>query len=250
MRYLGITCPRPTVGVFDLTGCEGCELQLANKEETLGAFLDAVDVVEFREISSATGGALDIALVDGSVSRGDEVERLHAIRRRSRILVSLGSCACFGGVSRLKNEIGTDEANRVVYGDRPRETDRVRPVHEVVEVDLEIPGCPVSKAEVERVVQHLLWDVPYHFPASPVCLECKQRFTSCTFDRGVLCLGPVTRGGCDAPCPAAGIGCWGCRGPARDPNLDAFFAEVRERGFSDREVVERLTFFGGFEDAR
>jgi len=250
MRYLGITCPRPTVGVFDLTGCEGCQLQLANKEETLGAFLDAVDVVEFREISSATGSELDIAFVDGSVSREDEVDRLRAIRLRSRFLVGLGSCACFGGVSRLKNDLDFDEANRAVYGDYPKETARVRALHEVVKVDAEIPGCPVSKAEVERVVRHLLWEVPYHLPAAPVCLECKQRFTSCVFDRSVLCLGPITRGGCEAPCPAAGIGCWGCRGPARDPNLEEFLREVRNRGFSAIEIAERLGFFGGFEGVR
>ena len=250
MRYLGISCARPRVGVFDLTGCQGCELQLANKEETLAAFLDAVEVVEFREISSATAGDLDLALVDGSVSRDDEVERLRVIRARSRTLVSLGSCACFGGVSRLKNELDPAEANRIVYGDQPKRTEPVRPVREVVPVDLEIPGCPVSKAEVERIVQHLLWEVPYHFPAYPVCVECKQRFTSCVFDLGLLCLGPVTRAGCDAPCPAAGIGCWGCRGPARDANLPELLDIARRHGFSEDEIDERLRFFGGFEGLR
>ena len=44
--------------MFDFTGCEGCELQLTNKEETLGAFLDAVEVVNFREASSDEGRRL------------------------------------------------------------------------------------------------------------------------------------------------------------------------------------------------
>ena len=46
MKYLGIDSSRPRVAVFDLTGCEGCQLQLANREETLLAFLAAVDIVE------------------------------------------------------------------------------------------------------------------------------------------------------------------------------------------------------------
>jgi len=117
-------------------------------------------------------------------------------------------------------------------------------------VDLEIPGCPVSKDEVERILQHLVFDVPYHFPVYPVCLECKQRYTVCTFDRGQLCLGPITRGGCNAPCPAGGLGCWGCRGPAADANLDEFLTIASDRGFSDAEVDERLGFFGGFEGVR
>jgi len=55
MRYLGMEPERPRIAVFDFTGCEGCQLQLANKEETLAAFLGAVEIVAFREISSAAG---------------------------------------------------------------------------------------------------------------------------------------------------------------------------------------------------
>ena len=252
MKYLGIEPKRPRIGVFDFTGCEGCELQLANKEETLAAFLGAVEIASFREISSAQDDGIDydIAFVDGSISRADEVARVKRIRERARLVVAMGSCACFGGVSRLKNAYDPALANRVVYGDEPRETLPVRSVKEVVPVDLEIPGCPVSKDEIERIVQHLVFDVPYHFAVYPVCLECKQRYTVCMFDRGQLCLGPITRGGCDAPCPAGGLGCWGCRGPSADPNFEEFLAVAHEDGFSDAEIDERLGFFGGFEGVR
>jgi len=250
MKYLGMESTRPRVAVFEFTGCEGCELQLANKEETHAAFLDAVEIVNFREISSAAEDEYDIAFVDGCISRADEVERLRHIRDRTACLVAMGSCACFGGVNRLKNAYDLERANREVYPDRPVATLPVRSVGEVVPVDLEVPGCPVSKAEVERIVQHLIWDVPYHSPAYPVCLQCKQRYTVCLFERGQLCLGPVTRGGCDAPCPAGGLGCWGCRGPTADLNLDEFLDIARERGFDTEEIEERLSFFGGFEEVR
>jgi coenzyme F420-reducing hydrogenase gamma subunit len=100
---------------------------------------------------------------------------------------------------------------------------------------------------LERVVQHLVWDLPLPSYAYPVCVQCKQRYTVCRFDMGELCLGPITRAGCDAPCPAGGMGCWGCRGPAESPNYDEFFAMTRERGFAEQEINERLGFFGGFE---
>ena len=246
MKYLGIESQRPKIGVFDFTGCEGCELQLANKEETLAAFLSCIDVVCFREISSASAVGFTIALVEGAISREDEVERIQWIREQTEVLVALGSCACFGGVNRLKNAFDLDEANREVYGDQPKPTLPVRAINEVVPVDLEIPGCPVSKTEVERVVQHLIWEVPFRFPAYPVCLECKQRYTTCVFEMGELCLGPITRAGCEAPCPAAGLGCWGCRGPAQEPNIEEFLSVARERGFGEDEIVDRLAFFGGF----
>jgi len=248
MKYLGFSPERPRVAVFDLTGCEGCELQLANKEETLAAFLDAVEVVHFREISSSTSDRYDVALIDGCVSRADEVERLQKIRERAGLVVALGSCACFGGVNRQKNDHDLEAARREVYGDMDIDTAPVRTVREVIDVDLEIPGCPVNKDEVERIVQHLIWDVPYHFPSYPVCLECKQRYTVCSFDKGQLCLGSITRAGCDAPCPAGGLGCWGCRGPTAEANIGEFLAMAKERGFTDEEVAERLHFFGGFEE--
>jgi coenzyme F420-reducing hydrogenase gamma subunit len=247
MKYLGIEPSKPRVAVFDFTGCEGCELQLANKEESLVDFLRAVEIVNFREVSSHTGGPYEIALVDGCISRADEVERLKQIRKQAKVLVALGTCACFGGVSRLKNAYDLEEANREVYGNKPKDTEAIRPVKDVVSVDLEIPGCPVNKAEVERIVQHLIWDVPYHFPAYPVCMECKQRFTVCRFDMGELCLGPITSAGCTAPCPASGLGCWGCRGLSADANFTSFMEITRSRGFGDREIEERLHFFGGFE---
>lgn len=247
MNYLGIETARPRIAVFDFTGCEGCQLQLANREETLTEFLAAVEIVRCRELSSADGGAYDIALVEGAITRNDEVERLRTIRAQARIVVALGACACYGGVARLKNTLDPGELNREVYGEFPRETLPTRSVREVIAVDLEIPGCPVAKAEVERVVQHLIWGISYQFPAYPVCLECKQRFTVCRFEHSQLCLGPVTRGGCEAVCPAGGLGCWGCRGPAADPNYSEFLLMARQRGFTEREIWERLSFFGGLE---
>jgi coenzyme F420-reducing hydrogenase gamma subunit len=250
MRYLGIKPRRPRIGVFDFTGCEGCELQLANKESTLPAFLDAIEVVSFREISSDQGDSYDFALIEGAITREDEVERIRAIRNRAAVVVALGSCACFGGVNRMKNAFDLEDANRKVYGENPKETLPTRSIGEVVKVDLQIPGCPISKDEVERIVQHLVLDVPYSTPKFPVCVECKQRFTSCVFDAGEVCLGPITRAGCGAPCPAAGVGCYGCRGPSAEPNYEEFLNVASERGFADIDVRERMDFFGGFEGLR
>jgi sulfhydrogenase subunit delta len=247
MDYLGIEPSRPKVAVFDFTGCEGCELQLANKEETLAAFLQCLDVVRFREVSSAVGDDYQVALVEGAITRDDEVERLRAIRARARVLVAMGSCACFGGVNRLKNAYDLEEANARVYGDLAKATAPTRALKEVVPVDLEVPGCPVNKLEIERVVQHLMLGVPFQFPVYPVCVDCKHRFTSCLMDRGQLCLGSITRAGCGAPCPAGGLGCWGCRGPADECNLQELIAIAGRRGFSATEIDERLAFFGGFE---
>jgi coenzyme F420-reducing hydrogenase gamma subunit len=250
MKYLGFKATRPRIAVFDFTGCEGCELQLANKEETLVDFIKAVEVVNFREVSSESSDAYDIALIEGAITREDEVERLKRIRKRASVLVALGSCACFGGVNRLKNQYDLDDANLEVYGSMPKDTLLTRAIKEVVSVDLSIPGCPINKSELESIVKCVVLDIPFRFPAYPVCVECKQRFTVCMFELGQLCLGPITRAGCNAPCPASGLGCWGCRGPAEALNMDGFIDAAGSLGFKEREMRERLDMFGGFEGIR
>ena len=250
MEYLGIKQQKPRLAVFDFTSCEGCELQLANKEDSLVDFLMAVEILAFREVSSASSDDYDIALIEGSITRSDEIGRIKKIRERAKVLVALGSCACFGGVNKQKNKMTMEQANKIVYGDSPRETMPAHAIKEIVNVDLEIPGCPVNKDEVERIVRHLVWGVPFKFQVYPVCVECKQRGTICRFEMGEICLGPITRAGCNAPCPAGGLGCWGCRGPAEDPNYKEFFQIASEKGFSDQQVADRLNFYGAFEGVK
>ncbi len=156
MKYLGIDPQKVRVGVFDFTGCEGCELQLANKEDSLLDFLSLLEVVNFREVSSDRGHDYDVALIEGNISRADEIDRLKDIRAKAKVLVAIGSCACFGGVNQQKNRFELDDVVKEVYGEHTVETDKVQRLADVVKVDLEIPGCPVSKAEVERIVVNVV----------------------------------------------------------------------------------------------
>ena len=253
LKYLGMEIEKPRIAIFDFTSCEGCELQLVNLGEKLPDLFRAVEIVDFRVASSAvpeSPGDCDIAFVEGAATRYDEIERLKRIREKAKVLVALGSCACFGGVNRLKNETDLKSANREVYGDRPKETLWVKSAGEIVKMDLEIPGCPVFLPETARILQHLILGVPFAFPVYPVCLDCKQRFSTCLMEQGQLCLGPITRGGCEAPCPASGLGCFGCRGPAADPNYPSFFSVALDRGFSERRIKETMNFFGGFREVR
>jgi sulfhydrogenase subunit delta len=247
--YIGVPVPRPRVAFFELTSCEGCQLQLLNNEANLLDFLALLDIVCFREAMTGGADAYDIAFVEGSVSRDDEIERLREIRQRAKVLVAFGSCACFGGVNQLKNRFGDlDWVNRTVYGDHPRATREVSPLHAFVPVDLEIFGCPVSKEEVERIVTDLVLGKTVRHPEYPVCMECKANENICLFDLGEPCLGPVTRAGCNAWCPNNRAGCWGCRGPAVAANVNQLAEIMRQYGFSLETILDRLECFGGFAE--
>ena len=246
MKYLGIEPQKVRVGVFDFTGCEGCELQLANKETSLLDFLSLLEVVNFREVSSTRGQDYDVALVEGNISRADEVERIKDIRAKAKVLVALGSCACFGGVNQQKNRFELKDVVEEVYGEHTVETDTVKRIAEVVEVDLEIPGCPVSRDEVERIVVNVVTGADIKVPKYPVCVECKQKINTCVVDLGQICLGSVTRAGCDAVCPTGKVGCLGCRGPAEDANYESLKQILMEKGHPEAAIVERMLFYGGF----
>ena len=247
--YLGVPVPRPRVAFFEFTSCEGCQLQLLNNEATLLDFLALLDIVSFREAMTGSADAYDIAFVEGSVSRDDEIERLRDIRQRAKVLVAFGSCACFGGVNQLKNRFNDlDWVNRTVYGDHPQATREVSPLRDFVPVDLEIFGCPVSKEDVERIVTDLVLGKTVRHPEYPVCMECKANENICLFDLGEPCLGPVTRAGCNAWCPNSRMGCWGCRGPAVDANVGQLTEIMRRHGFSDQTILDRLECFGGFNE--
>jgi len=246
--YLGIPIARPRVGFFELSSCEGCQLQIVNNESKLLDFLSLVTVVNFREAMTEKSDEYDIAFVEGSVTRADEIERLALIRKNAKVLVAFGSCACFGGVTQLKNRF-KDPAwvKKQVYGDHPIQTnDTARPLEDFVTVDLKIYGCPVKKEEVEKIVTHVVLGRSIVPPKYPVCMECKANENICLYDLGEPCLGPITRGGCDSWCPNSRSGCWGCRGPAEDANVGQLQVIMKQYGFTEETLLDRMECFGGF----
>jgi coenzyme F420-reducing hydrogenase gamma subunit len=144
-------------------------------------------------------------------------------------------------------EKGVEWVKKEVYGDYPIETnDMVCAVDEIVKVDLKIYGCPPSKPEMEKIVQMVVMNKPYIYPKYPVCMECKANGNICLYDLGKICLGPITRAGCGAVCANARRGCFGCRGPAEEPNLKQMNEIMLREGFSKEQILERLGIFSGF----
>lgn len=245
-NFLGVPVPKPRVAFFELSSCEGCQLQIVNNEESLLNFLSLVQVVNFREAMTEKSDHYDIAFIEGCVTRKDELERLNTVRQNAKILIALGSCACFGGVNQLKNRFDLAWVKNEVYGDSAIDTDRAQPLEDFVHVDLSIYGCPIKKEEVEKIVTNLIIGKEVHHPRYPVCMECKANENICLFDLGEPCLGPVTRAGCNAWCPNNRAGCWGCRGPADVVNMEEMKNIMTEKGVSEETLIDRLECFGGF----
>ncbi len=239
---------KPTVGVFGLTGCAGDQLVVLNCEDQLLDLAAAVDIRDFLMASSGGDAKcdLDIALVEGAVCTKRDAERLLAIRKRSKLLVALGTCAVWGGVPTMDRGMDRQALLKDVYGDAGLAYDAVptQALHEVVKVDLKITGCPIEKSHVLAAVANLLNGDPPVFPTYPVCTECRMRENNCLLiEEGLPCCGPVTAGGCEARCPELRVPCVGCRGPAIDANDASLTALMAEKGFDRQIITGRLRTF-------
>ncbi|MBZ5498818.1 MAG: oxidoreductase [Acidobacteriia bacterium] len=119
----------------------------------------------------------------------------------------------------------------------PEMYDTVKCLDQVVDVDYYLPGCPPTPKQIWNVVQAIVsGQLP---PKGSVvgasektqCDECPRKKNekkiasfkriataqpeqeNCYLEQGFLCLGPVTRGGCDTRCQTSGVACRGCYGP-------------------------------------
>jgi len=155
------------------------------------------------------------------------------MRKKCNTLISLGSCASFGGIPALANQYPLTELYDKIFrqlkttdsADTPAEdipplTDRVYAIDEVVKVDVYIPGCPTTPELIVQALTALLEGKKFEIPERSVCDDCptkreKKAITSvkrplesivppgqkledsrCFMELGYLCLGPVTRSGC------------------------------------------------------
>ncbi|MFD0318348.1 NADH-quinone oxidoreductase subunit B family protein [Streptomyces flavalbus] len=237
----------PTLAVFKLASCDGCQLTLLDCEDELLALAGRVRIAHFLEASSAVAeGPYDLGLVEGSVTTAADAERVREIRAQCRVLVTIGACATAGGIQALRNFADVAEFARAVYA-RPDYLDTLAdstPVSAHVDVDFELRGCPIDRGQLLEVVTAFLAGRKPDVPNHSVCFACKRRGVVCvTVARGVPCLGPVTHAGCGAICPAYGRGCYGCFGPSGSANLRALLPLLRRDGLGDRDVERLLRTF-------
>jgi F420-non-reducing hydrogenase small subunit len=223
----------------------------------------------------------EIGLVSGGVAHHEHLAVLREMRRQCRTLIALGTCATHGGIPAMRNQWPLTESLQTVMAagaiDPPPAKaessgflDRVYSIDEQVEVDVSLPGCPPQPQLIAAVIEALLNKETLQLPRKSVCETCPtiregkakttvRRFLAnadydpdqpvsamrCLLEQGLLCMGPVTVGGCggkETPlCLRARVPCRGCYGPVRsggNPLLDMMNALV-SNGIDHRSIVDR-----------
>lgn len=241
---------KPRVAVFKMASCDGCQLQLLDAEEALLELAGAIDIVNFAEATShVEPGPYDVTLVEGSISTPEQVEQVKEIREQTKVLITIGACATSGGIQALRNTRDLRGFVRTVYPtpEYVSSLETSTPVADHIRVDYELTGCPVDRGQLLGAIASLLAGAAPRVSTSPVCIECKRRGYVCVMvARGEPCLGPVTRTGCGALCPAFDRGCYGCFGPSQPPNTGALARRFVDLGLTPKETADRFRFITGW----
>ncbi len=156
-----------------LAGCSGCHMSFLDLDEWLFDLAAKVDVVY-----SPVGSDLkeypqdvDVCLVEGAVANKENLELILKVRKQTKLLISFGDCAVTANVPAMRNMLGSTEpvlkrcylelsdASAQIPKDPqfvPELLERVLPVHNVVDVDLFLPGCPPSASRIQAAIAPLL----------------------------------------------------------------------------------------------
>jgi NAD-reducing hydrogenase small subunit len=152
-----------------LDGCSGCHMSFLDIDERLIELAGLVDLVHSPLVDTKEFPEnVDFALVEGAVSTEEDLEKIRKVRKRSKILVSLGDCAVNANIPSMRNRFTAAAVEDRAYIENaqlnqqvpreviPRLLPKSRPVHEFVRVDVFVPGCPPSADTIYFVLTELL----------------------------------------------------------------------------------------------
>jgi len=249
--------------------CGGCEIGVLDIDEKILDFAAAANIVfwpvavdtKYKDVEAIEDGNIDVCFFNGAVRTSENENMAKLLRKKAKVLIAFGACACNGGIPGLANVANREEVFDIAYLDNPSTAnpektlprtstevregsltlpefyDVVKSLDQVVDVDYYLPGCPpapqlISNA-IDAIVQKKLPPKGSVLaPLKSVCDECKLKKSEkkigeikrmyelkeldpdrCLLEQGIICMGPATRGGCNARCLDANMPCTGCGGP-------------------------------------
>jgi NAD-reducing hydrogenase small subunit len=153
-------------------------MSFLDMDERLLELAEIVDLV-YSPLVDTKGfpDQVDITLVEGAVASVDDEVKIRKIRAHTKTLIAIGDCAITANVPSMRNPIGPQPILDRAYIENatlqpqipcvvvPKLLSVVRPVHEFVEVDIYLPGCPPSADTFYTALTAIINGEPLDIPA-------------------------------------------------------------------------------------
>jgi F420-non-reducing hydrogenase small subunit len=189
------------VNVFEdwLNACSGCEISILNIGDPLLDILPHLNFVHitplidhklFGQLGEKTEMDVPeavVGIVTGGVRTDEQKHELEEIRKKTKFLIALGTCACHGGIPAQANMFKNEDVFEKVFRQSPstdpspdpedpsvpKWTPTCAALDEVVKVDISIPGCPPHPDWIVEAITALLeGKTAWSLPERSVCDTC------------------------------------------------------------------------------
>ncbi len=179
---------KPKVAFYWCSSCGGCEEAVVDLEENILKVVDAVDIVfwpcamdfKVEDVEKMQDAEITVSLINGAIRLDEQEHMAKLLRKKSKVVIANGACACLGGVVGLANFSNKQDVINAVYRDTPSTEKRsgilpqtscedhgrklqlpefyntVKPLDAVIDVDYYLPGCPTTPQLLLNAVTALL----------------------------------------------------------------------------------------------
>jgi NAD-reducing hydrogenase small subunit len=158
------------VATTSLAGCFGCHMSFLDIDLRLIELLDLIELDRSPLTDIKEVGDCDIGIIEGGLCNAENVHVLREFRAHCKKLIALGACAINGGLPAQRNHLSLPMILQEVYQtspglanglipndpELPLPLNKVHPLHEVVEIDYFIPGCPPSADAIWKALTDIL----------------------------------------------------------------------------------------------
>jgi F420-non-reducing hydrogenase small subunit len=174
---------KPKFAMYWGASCGGCEIAVLNTHEKILDVDANFEIVfwpvamdaKYKDVEALEDGEILLTLFNGGIRTAENEHLAKLLRRKSKLLVSFGSCACEGCIPGLANLSTREQIFDAVYdgpstdnpdGVRPTYTWKapegeltfpefygvLRPLDQVIKVDYYMPGCPPESHQIAAVI--------------------------------------------------------------------------------------------------
>jgi F420-non-reducing hydrogenase small subunit len=179
---------KPKLALYWAASCGGCEIAVLDIEERILDVANFFDIVfwpvavdtKIKDVERMPDEAITLCLFNGAIRTSENEKMAHLMRRKSKVLVAFGSCACEGCIPALSNTTSRRATMDWIYRDSPstdnpqglqprKETkvnvgglelpefwETVRSLDQTVDVDYFVPGCPPQAHQIWAILETLM----------------------------------------------------------------------------------------------